>query len=214
MKNIRMLLVTMVLCSLTLGVCNAFTFGGDFNYQTSSGGIVHFGRDITVGLWDQVGTLTRFSAVIWNGNNRGVLMVDAPTGTTVNFTSLQQTVLIYNVTDVGVGTQSINYQGLGRPSSVDGGTFVMDGDTVVVTTNGDVIVTILWRPALLNQANQILQMLGVFMMVPIMLGALGVRGVLEGSIDQDDFTKLVYGVVTVVIVIFTIGLLVKSMAGA
>ena len=212
MKNIKTLLPIILLFSLSLGVCNAFSFGGDFNYQTSSGGIVHFGRDITAARWDQWGALTRFTGIVWNGVD--FLAVDAPTGTTVNFTSLQQRVLVYSVTDVGAGTQTINYRGLGEPTDVAGGTYEMNGDNVVVSTTGNVVVTLSWVTPLLQQANQILQMLGVFMMVPIMLGALGVRGVLEGSIDQDDFTKLVYGVVTVVVVIFTIGLLVKSMAGA
>ncbi len=217
MSQIRKLFLSVLLAILMLSfcvsMCGAFTFGGSFNYQTSSGGIVHFGRDITVSQWSQQGALTRFSGVVWNGNFRGVLMVDAPAGTTVNFTSLQQTVMIYQVSDAGAGTQTINYQGLGRPTEVTGGTFVMDGDEVVVTTAGSVLVTISWHPEVLALTGQLMTLLVTFTLIPLMLGAYGVQGVMNGSIDSDEFSKLIFGVVSVIVILFTLALVIKNLGG-
>jgi len=204
----KQLLFIILVLGYLAPICSGVTLISDVNYQTINGGIIVFGQDMTVRLLDQVGNLTRFSAIVWNGNEREFLSVDAPTGTTVNFTSLQQTVLIYNVTDAGMGTQSIDYQGLGRPSHVDGGTFVMDGDTVIVTTNGNVLVTITWGNAL---ANQLFLMLMIFMLIPILLAANGVKRVLERPLDADVLPNLIFGVVVVVIVMFVVSLIINNM---
>ena len=211
MKNTKILLAVMILFSLALGMCSAFTFGGDFNYVTSSGGIIHFSRDIAASKWSQQGALTRFDGIVWNG--LGFLAVDAPTGTTVNFTGLQQRVLIYSVTDVGAGTQTINYRGLGEPSDITGGTYEMNGDNVVVTTAGNVIVTISWVTPLIQQANQIMGFLTIFAMVPIMLGAMGIRGVMNGTVNEDEFKNLILACAFVVLTIFVLGMIIKSMTG-
>ena len=199
---------TLILFSLMfIGLCSGFTLDGDFNYQTASLGVVHFSNDVIVMQLGPVGNLTRFLTLVWNGNNRQYLSVDASADTNVTFTGIQANTLIYDVESGGVATQTIDYAGKGRPSDVDGGTIVMDGDNVVVTTNGDVTVTLSWNPNAVLIGDNILVALGVMSLIPFGIGAFGLLAMLNGSIEQEEFTKIAMAVATSVLIIFIIGLI-------
>lgn len=203
--------LAIVFMSLFIGVGSCFTFDGDFNYQTESLGVVHFSQDITSTQLDSWNDLTRFQVVVWNGNNRHTLAVDVSNGSNVTFTGLQANVVIYDVAAAGAATQEIYYQGKGRPSEVDGGTYVMDGDNVVVTTNGNTVVTIRWNPNAVLIADDLMVALGVMALIPLVIGAVGLQAAVNGNLDSGEFTKIAMAVAGSVVLIFIIGLIASKL---
>lgn len=210
MRYRKPILTILTLLALNIGICSAFTFDGDFNYQTPSQGIVHFSQDVTASSWDIWGTLTRWQGVQWNTRHRGVFAIDVSNGCTVNVTSMQQQILIYDVVAVGVETQTIYYRGLGRPSDVDGGTYAITGGNVVVTTDGNTTVTVTWSQEMYHEiADQISSYLAIYALVPIVMAAGLLIGLSTNALSWETAVKIIGVTVAVMIITVILGVFMK-----
>ncbi len=210
MKSSKVFLSLIMLVTLNLGVCYAFNFGGSFNYQTSSGGIIHFSRDISAVSFGQRGSLTMFSDVVWNG--KGFLAIDASMGTTVTFTSLQRRCLVYFVEDVGSSMQIINYRDYGEPTDVSGGTYIMSGDDVIIITSGNVVVTISWITSTIQQVNSIFMALGgVCSIIPLWNAAVAIQGAANGSMNPSEFNSRILSSAFALVILYVLGIVIKTL---
>lgn len=207
----KIFLMLIILCfSINLSICHAFTFDGDFNYQTPSLGVVHFSRDITATVWDTWNTLTRWQGVIWGTNTRGIFAIDISNGCTVNVTSMQAQTLIYDVVAVGAETQTVYYRGLGRPGSIAGGTYAIVGNNVVVTTNGNTTVTINWDQELYHEiADQISSYMVIFALTPVVMAAAAIISLGAGAMDAKTAVKIIGVTVAIALMTVIIGVYMK-----
>ncbi len=141
MKNYAPILLLLLL----IPTASAFSYTSHgFNYITPTGGTLLYGLDYTATSWNITGNRFTWGETVYGGTDIGTIGFDPSVGALMNVTNLEQLVLNYTVTAIGVRTQRIYYRGLGAPDSVDGGTSATAGTVTTVTTNGNATVGIVW----------------------------------------------------------------------
>src|SRR4030043_43499 len=146
----------------------AINFIGAINYVGAGGGNVTFAQNFQATTLNYVSGLTRFTSLIWGGNNLGNIGFDA-VGCNMPVTTMNFYTLSYTVSAAGASTQRIYYRGLAAPQTCTGGTAThVDGVTTVATA-GITVVTLNWGSIAPEGVDIIQSVPGYLRLVVVML---------------------------------------------
>ncbi len=156
-----------------------------------------------------VNNLYLFTSGTFGGTATGSVGFDCDAGTVLVVTDVTINSLTYTIS--GPGFQRIYFQGFGVPNDVSGGIVTVGaGDSLQVLTIGAGTVVMSWNLEINSLINNLFGYLAVAAMIPLSLAAYGIRGIMEGTIEQDEFLKLIGGIVFIVIALFVIALLLET----
>ena len=168
MRAAKVILIGVTLAALMVPLAYAITFIGPINYVGAGGGNVTFAQNFQATRLSWVGGLSRFTELIWNGNNLGNIGFDA-VGCNMTVTTMNYYILSYTVSAAGASTQRIYYRGLAAPQTTTGGTSTtVDGVTTVATV-GATAVTLTWGSIAPEGVDIIQSVPGYIPLVTVML---------------------------------------------
>jgi len=202
----RSLLIVLGVFSLLVPIVLGFTIDGPTVFQGPGGGNVTFASIFVSRQMNTVNGFYLFTSGTFGGTATGSTGFDCDAGDVMVVTDITTNSLTYTIS--GPGFQRIYFQGFGVPNDVSGGIVTVGaGNSLRVLTTGAGTVVMSWNLEMNNLINSLFGYLAIAVMIPLSLAAYGIRGVMEGTIEQDNFLKLIGGVVFIVITIFITALL-------
>ena len=206
------ILLIIIASILMVPMVHGLTIDGPTNFEGPGGGIVRFEDTSRSTQLNIMLTIQHFRSFISDGEPVGNVGFDCDTGDVMIITNTKEDTLSYTIS--GAGQQRIYYLGYARPNTITGGIVSIGGSgNIIVTTLGAGTVTLTWLPEINYLASQLFGYLAVFAMIPLAIAGMAIRGVMNGSLSQDEFTKALSAIVVIVIVGFVAAMLIKNMAG-
>ncbi len=213
MSNLKRISILTLLgvFSLLMPIVYGFTIDGPTIFQGPGGGNVTFASTFVSRQMRAVNGLYLFTSGIFGGTATGSVGFDCDAGDVMVVTDVTANSLTYTIS--GAGFQRIYFQGFGTPDDVTGGIVTVGaGNSLRVLTIGAGTVVMSWNLEINSLISALYGYLAVAIMIPLSLAAYGVRGVMQGTIEQEEFFKLIGGVVVIVIALFIAGFIILNMA--
>jgi len=142
----KAMLPLMFLMLLMVPAAQCFTINDPlFNFQATHGGNVRFANSVVTAQIKVVNAITQFNTLVVGGVNRGNLAFDCDTGSVMVITGVTWNTVQYTITAVGQVDSYVRYGD--RPfeptgTNTDTITYVDGTNTAIVTTTGNVAVTL------------------------------------------------------------------------
>ncbi len=195
------MLILIGILSLFMPIVYGFTIDGPTIFQGPGGGNVTFASTFVSRQMSTVNGFYLFTSSVFGGTATGSTGFDCDAGDVLVVTDITSNSLTYTIS--GPGFQRIYFQGFGTPNDVSGGIVTVGaGNSLRVLTTGAGTVIMSWNLEINNLINSLFGYLAIAIMIPLSLAAYGIRGIMEGTIEQDEFLKLIGGIVFIVITLF------------
>lgn len=196
--------------SLLIPIVYGFTVDGPTIFQGPGGGNVTFASIFVSRQMRTVNGFYLFTSGVFGGTATGSTGFDCDAGDVLVVTDITANSLTYTIS--GPGFQRIYFQGFGVPNDVSGGIVTVGaGNSLRVLTTGAGTVVMSWNLEINSLISALYGYLVIAIMIPLSLAAYGLRGVMEGTIEQEEFFKLIGGVTVIVIALFIAGFLILNM---
>lgn len=206
------ILIAISVFSLLIPIVYGFTIDGPTVFQGPGGGNVTFASTLVSNQMRAVNNLYLFTSGIFGGTATGTIGFDCDAGDAMVVTGVTANSLTYTIS--GPGFQRIYFQGFGTPNDVSGGIVTVGADNSLrVLTTGAGIVVMSWNTEFNNLVSNMYSYLTVAALLPLSIAAYGIRQIMEGTISQKDFLKLIGLTSMLIMALVVVALIMENMAG-